>query len=315
MLRRQFTAMLAAAAMILVSSCGGGGGSDFTPQPDPGDLPISSANAKSITGAVLVVVTSTMELASFVDVFGLPVLGGPDAALAAGFQKTVLVQQVPCDQGVIVATWTDEDDNAIVSTGDSFLFDFQSCYMQDDDITLDGGASLSDLILSGDPINQIAPWGIEFTFGFDQVQGTEGGLTSTMDGDFWFSTSTQDNVLIETAITTDSFLMEALGESDTLSQYVMTQTRDFNTGMITVAADGVLTSTLFNGSVEFDTLTTFAGFYDDNPYEGQLLIADDSSSVLMTVIDSINVRLEIDFDKDGTIDDTQTVPWSDFGID
>jgi hypothetical protein len=54
---------------------------------------------------------------------------------------------------------------------------------------------------------------------------------------------------------------------------------------------------------------------DDNPSAGELLISDSSSSVLVTVLDNINVQLEIDLELDGTIDQTIVVPWSELDID
>ncbi len=50
---------------------------------------------------------------------------------------------------------------------------------------------------------------------------------------------------------------------------------------------------------------------DDNPSSGQLLISDSSSSVLVTVLDNMNVQLDIDLDLDGTIDETIVVTWAD----
>ena len=55
---------------------------------------------------------------------------------------------------------------------------------------------------------------------------------------------------------------------------------------------------------------------DDNPSAGQLLISDSTSSVLVTVLDNINVQLDVDIDLDGTIDRTIVVTWTELvGID
>jgi hypothetical protein len=55
--------------------------------------------------------------------------------------------------------------------------------------------------------------------------------------------------------------------------------------------------------------------FDDNPFAGQMLISDDSSSVLVTVVDNISVLLDIDFDLDGVIDQTIEVTWAELDID
>jgi hypothetical protein len=53
---------------------------------------------------------------------------------------------------------------------------------------------------------------------------------------------------------------------------------------------------------------------DDNPFSGELLINDSSSSVLVTVLDNISVQLDIDLDLDGTIDETVVVTWAALDI-
>jgi hypothetical protein len=53
---------------------------------------------------------------------------------------------------------------------------------------------------------------------------------------------------------------------------------------------------------------------EDNPSSGQLFIADATSSVLFTVLDNLNVRLEIDVDLDGMIDETIDLLWTDLGL-
>ena len=69
------------------------------------------------------------------------------------------------------------------------------------------------------------------------------------------------------------------------------------------------------GPVTFETLKNFVILADENPSSGQLLISDNSSSVLVTVLDNINVQLDIDVDLDGLIDRTIVVTWTELDID
>ena len=80
------------------------------------------------------------------------------------------------------------------------------------------------------------------------------------------------------------------------------------------SANGTFTSTELEGSVTFETLEDFIVLGDDNPSSGIFLISDSSSSVLLTVLDNINVQLDIDLDLDGTIDETVVVAWSALDI-
>lgn len=315
MLKRQLTTLLAAAALVLMSSCGGGGGgSDFVPPTDPGDLPITAENAESITASVLVAITSTMDLVGVVDVIGIPGISA-DSPMGVAFQKTTYPERIPCDAGEILVTWTDEDDDFEISTGDSFDLDFDACFFVDEDVTLDGIATLTGIVITGDVMNQTPPWALEVVFGFEQLQGQEPGGTVTIDGDLGLSVSTDDNLFIDIVVSSNSLSTEAGGVTETLSNLVETQRIDTTAFQMRITAQGALMSTDFDGTVTFETPMEFRAIMDDYPYEGQLLITDDSSSVLLTVLDNVNVQLDIDENLDGVIDDTLTVPWDDFGIE
>ena len=96
---------------------------------------------------------------------------------------------------------------------------------------------------------------------------------------------------------------------------MLAETLDLNVLTQVASASGIYASTLLEGNVTFETLQDFLVIGDDNPSEGQLLISDSVSSVLVTVIDNISVQLEIDVDLDGTIDRTIIVTWAELDID
>jgi hypothetical protein len=45
-----------------------------------------------------------------------------------------------------------------------------------------------------------------------------------------------------------------------------------------------------------------------------MLIRDNISSVLVTVLDNLSVQLDIDLDRNGTIDETIVVTWDELDI-
>ena len=102
---------------------------------------------------------------------------------------------------------------------------------------------------------------------------------------------------------------------ETLSDYILTETLDLNTLAQVVSTSGNFASESLEGAVTFETLQEFVIMVDDNPSAGQLLISDSSSSVLVTVLDKINVQLDIDIDLDGMIDRTIIVTWTELDID
>jgi len=191
---------------------------------------------------------------------------------------------------------------------------FAMCFFADTDTTLDGAISLTNMNVEGDPFNQIAPWHLAMTFGFDNLSGTDSAGTAILDGDLDLDMSSDDNVVINLSVATTSLTAQQSGVNETLTDYVLNQTLDLNALTQVISANGILTSSLLEGSVTFETLEDFWVIGDDNPSTGQLLIHDDSSSVLVTVVDNLRVLLEIDFERDGTIDQTIEVTWADLDI-
>lgn len=332
MLKRAFTISSVSILFLMASACGGGGSSGSTPPPPPpptGTLPITSANAQDITSTILGAVDSVVELIDIANVVGLPGVPLPSQrrsllkSSAGPFGKLnsvddrlqqVISDTVPCDTGQYTATWNDVDNDMQVSTGDTFDILFEDCFFATEEVTLNGAASVTNITVTGDPINQIAPWSLMATFGFDNLEGTDATDTAVIEGDLTLGLSTDDNVVVDVSITTSSLTVMQSGETDTLSDFVLTEVVDLNTMGLTVSADGTLASTDLDGTVTFETLMSFEVVGDDNPFAGQLLISDDSSSVLVTVIDNINVQLEIDEDLDGIIDATVIVAWDDLDI-
>lgn len=317
MFTRKFSMLTVSVALLLLSSCGGNGGDGIVVTPEPplpnaAALPITAANAENITANVLATVVSTVDIIGIVDVIGLPDLEGKIAGLAKSAAFAIIPQTVPCNTGEAAVTWDDADNNFEISTGDTFDIVFDMCFFADSGETLDGLVSLTNLVVEGDPFNQIAPWRFAATFGFDQLADAE--LTQ-LDGDLNLDVSSDDNIVVDISITTDSLVRINPAIMEELTNYVLTQTFDLNALTRTLGASGTLTSSVLEGSVTFETLQDFVGMFDDNPFAGQMLISDATSSVLITVVDNISVLLDIDLDRDGVIDQTIEVTWAELDID
>ncbi len=277
-------------------------------------LPITDGNAQSVTLAVLQAVEWTVDAINILDVIGLPAIASTNPGLARVSAMVVTTNAIACDDGEATVTWNDADDNLVISTGDTFDILFVMCFFVDVETTLDGPVSLTNLVVTGDPFNQIAPWRLALTIGFDTLSGTDSAGTVVIDGSLDIDLSSEDNVVVDLSIDTASLTAQQSGISATLSDYVLAGTVDLNTLTRVIGANGTFTSTLLEGSVTFESLQDFTVIGDDYPSMGQLLISDGSSSVLLTVIDNINVQLEIDIDLDGTIDRTIVVAWADLDV-
>ncbi len=77
----------------------------------------------------------------------------------------------------------------------------------------------------------------------------------------------------------------------------------------TLAASGTLTSTVFEGEVNYNTPVPLQGFVGEYPFPGELLVTGEGgASLRLMALDNINVRLEID-PGDGSGIVTQDTTW------
>ena len=279
-------------------------------------LPITDGNAQDITSTVLGSATKAVEPIDILDVIGLPVIVSAAPAQSAVVMG-VSTDVIACDDGEASVTWDDADNNLVISTGDTFDVVFADCYVADIETGFIGSMSLTNLIVTGDPFNQIAPWSLALTMVFDNLQHY-GAHFRQIDGELDLDLRSEDNVVVDLSIAAIRLLLHVdpfTGDVEELSDYVLDETLDLNALTQVVNTSGTYANTLLEGAVVFETLQDFVVMVDDNPSAGQLLISDSSSSVLVTVLDNINVQLEIDVDLDGMIDRTIVVTWAELGID
>ena len=273
-----------------------------------GGLPITDANAREITEDVLFAVTWPDWVIDFLDFIGLPVIASAPQALA---QNAVIMDVstnvIACDEGEVSVTWDDADNSLTISTGDTFDIVSEHCVIAATGMWFSGSMSVTNLVVTGDPFNQIAPWGLAMTV--DML-----GLPLT--GDLGIEISSEDNVVVDLSITTSSLSVVDVGfNPHTLSAYVLTETIDLNALTQVANVSGTFTNPYRESAVLFDTLQDFVIMADDNPSAGQLFIRDNSSSVLVTALDNINVQFEIDVALNGTIDQTIVVTWAELDFD
>lgn len=319
---RPLSLLLAGMSSLILVSCGSSGGGSTAPLPPPPPpppvdltLPMTAENAQATTVSVLEGITATVDLIDLTAIFGFPGISASNVNGFAAPASDIIVQVVQCDAGQVTVTWDDADNNMTLSTGDTFDMDFVACLFNDLNATFDGLASLTNVVVTGDPINQTAPWGFAATFDFDMLTASDAIDTVTLDGDLGFDLSTEDNIVVDSQINSTSLVVQIGANTETLSDYVLTTVIDINTLTQTLSSSGTYTSTVLDGSVDFVTMEDFVVTGDDNPSSGQLLISELQSSVLVTVIDNISVRLEVDADLDGTIDSTIVVTWAELDID
>jgi hypothetical protein len=285
---------------------------------DSGGLPITDGNAQWITVAVLEAVTSTINVIDILDIVGLPVVvSAPSFLTQSAVIMDVSANVIACDTGEGSITWDDADNNLIISTGDTFDVVFADCLLPETETTLHGSMLLTNLVVTGDPFSQIAPWGLALTISFQPLVVSSSASLADFIGNLDLELNSEDNVTVDLSIAAASLSLSitvSMYPDKLLSDYVLTETLDLNALTQVVNASGNFASESLEGAVAFETLQDFVMMADNNPSAGQLLISDSSSSVLVTVLDNINVQLDIDIDLDGTIDRTIVVTWTELDI-
>jgi len=258
-------------------------------------------------------------------------------SLASGI--VITENDLPCDEsGTNDFSWADNDGNEELSVGDTFTIISYDC-VEDGETT---NGEIFFTLLEDEP--NIA---MSFAFTDFEVVGIEG--TSTFDGDltlqvkesgstesisitsnkFDFSdpemdgifrnlsiTVSEDITLESLVMTADELTINEGGVTETLTDFSLTFTEDNNTSLSTLALNGVFDDPELGGIFSVNTLKPFEGLAsDDFPYTGILkVIASDDSSVTLTALDTVNVRLDVDEDGDGSTDQTSDTTWSSLDI-
>jgi hypothetical protein len=90
--------------------------------------------------------------------------------------------------------------------------------------------------------------------------------------------------------------------------------------VVTRESSGVMTSPDLAGSFSYLSVIPDEFYADDDgttgPYAGELLVtATDDSSMRMVAVDEFNLRLDLDYNGDGVVDDTIPTSYATLGYD
>ncbi|MCO6411810.1 MAG: hypothetical protein J5I92_03615 [Thiogranum sp.] len=323
---------LLAAIVTLITACGGGGsgGGDTTVAISSTPVAITPANAEtvaattfdaaigldeaslgasSIVGAVTTTSNEPFDLTDFAQrqlQRGARLFAESSGALATG---VIISGSEPCSSGSFSYTLDDADNNSALSTGDSFSLQFNSC--SDGTTTINGGLSLTGVIVSGDIETPVAPYSVQATFSFNNLSVSESGETATVAGSITINLGSTDGVTLTSQLSGSSVLLTAGADSARISNFNFSASENLNTGAWTISVDATIDSNIQGGRTVLVTITPFEGFDFDDPYTGEALITGaNNSSVRIIVLDAVNVRLEVDEDGDGTAETTIDTTWA-----
>jgi hypothetical protein len=315
--------------VFLISSCGGNGGGGGGGTTPPGSVQITKDNAEEVTGKVVsmtavvnnlgttsAIVTGAVvqpsdqrfDLAGFAEWQLLRLVEAQDQLVSGLVTGVVAEITVQCDNGGSITVRIDDaDNNQQPSSGDTLDIRFNNCFTAQMGVTLNGEESITDLIITGNPQAEGAPFSLKAVF---TLKNLRVGAIHTIDGAFSFSESTEDGITFTESISTKKLTVTRSVHSTTLSDFEQAETFNKSTGAYSRAFKGMLTSTKLKGKVTFEMLENFQGLSDDFPSTGVMLIkGNNNSSVKLTAIDDVFAQLEVDENGDGIVDHVINTTW------
>ncbi len=313
---------------LAIAACGGGSGDPFSNggTPPSASFKIDNSNAVATARASYNAAIDSSDLA------GIGGGAGFSASAPGGLQTAThareasglilnVISYVPfaldpenCGPDPSFGTITLSGDIAALGTltpGDTFRVDYDMCDQGLGEV-IDGVIDLTVVDFSGTldpPLYMLAMDAV-----ITNLQVVTAADTVTGNGDARVTLDTQQAPFVSAGVSGTSLTMDANASSETLRNYVSSQTFDGNQvpAEYTLAASGTLNSTQLPGDVTYGTDPEFVGLGENYPQSGSLLVRGDASSVRLVAVDDQNVRIEIDTNGDGTVDETLEMTWDEF---
>ncbi|HEX7640333.1 MAG TPA: hypothetical protein VF457_18220, partial [Burkholderiaceae bacterium] len=234
-------------------------------------------------------------------------------ATAAGVGREVSATSTntsPCGvSGNVASTLNDSDNSGTLTVGDSVTVVYNACH---DSATSSVSGSITASVTS------ISDTGFVATASLDNVQATDQGVSSSVSGRFTLSetdTSLQSDEVLTIGSTGLAMSVQSTAYADTItfSDGMRLETLyDNGNGDTSLRMDGGLTSSKLGGALTLTTVQPVVQHASDAyPSSGQVrAVGAANSTLLMTVLNAVQVQLQLDADGNGSYESTTTTDWS-----
>ena len=319
-----------------VGSGGGGGGGlnisypspDFPPNITPIDiasLDITAANAQDVAATAVQAHDHALHVAAIIGGQVFPSLPGApnllssnskfalfDAALTTGEPVTGACTI----SGMVIVSGEPTNDPVSLSVSDHFNIVFDTCD-DGDGYTIDGSLSLEVLSQDGDSRTDVfalqyglSNMALTIASGTDSYAASVGTSSFTLG----FSSVAFPVIVLEHGLGPQQLATQ----TDVYSWYNAGYQRLFlDTGFSPVAkrvrtGGSTMKSEFLGGIFDYDTTVSLQATGDQDPESGEILIYGGyrNGTVRVVIESATSVRLEIDVDGDGTVDDYQYTTWT-----
>lgn len=294
---------------------GGGGGGTITP-PDTGPtLTITVDNGEAVSTATVTGIMMMFDVSEISDPLVLSADGAAPALLKTGSGGAA--SEVPfsdlvefCAAGGTITLSGELADPNTLTVGDNITAVFDNCD-ENDGYVIDGQLEMTVVAIQGDPLTNV------FLITLDTVLTdlvvTDDSGAATADGDMTLTLDSLDFPVILTALSGNELRLSEPGLSVTFEDYDHTLTVDTGATPQAILAEvfGRLGSSALGGTVDYETVVPIEATGDSQPYVGEILITGaDGSRVRIVIVSEDVVRLEIDEDGDGVVDEFIDTTWS-----
>ena len=309
-------------ASLVVAACGGDGES-LLGEPPSASFPITSNNGVAVARVAWESATGSGALAGVGAGIGLSgsVPGAQTIAAQARSPEDIVIDVVSllpfgpetfeCAGGRGTATLSGNiADPSTLSRDDTFRIEYDMCDDGEGTVT-DGLVEMTIVEFDGDVF--LGTFQVVADTLVDNLSITAAGETITGSGDARVSIDTRQAPFASTGVSGNNLTQTTSASTGSLANYATNLTYDGNQvpAEITTGASGTIDSSLLPGSIGYSTEVTFAAFFGSYPYTGTLLVEGENSTARLVAVDAQNVRIDIDINGDGTVDETIEMTWDE----
>jgi hypothetical protein len=335
---RIFRVLLACSLVVIgvVSTVGSGGGASSGKVEFPSgglfagptaDVDITTANAQDISATVVRAISRVFDVAAKIggQIFPSPPSAPDLLSSNSKFELIATVAESEIDvadtcavSGTVTVTglpWENDPEPMALSVGDTFNLVLDTCD-DGDGYILDGNLSLNVRGLEGDTRTDV------FRFGYELLNMTL-TVTSGVDNDvvlsdpyrFFLEWNSLDFPVVVLTASTGSLKLSS--QEDVYSLIGWDQSLTVTADVVNLAAQkeassDFIESAVLGGLISYEIITPLHAPDGLVPESGEILISGSvgNGTIHIVIESSTSVRLEIDADGDGTVDEYQYTTWS-----
>ena len=226
------------------------------------------------------------------------------------FQAPVGPDVAGCEMGGTVTVTGDITNPLTVTPGDFLDYNWDDCDNGLEQV-INGTIGLTFTDFEGSLLaGQLR---LVVALNIQQFQVVTNGRTTRADGGLQLTIDSLDQptTVIETLGT--NLGVSTPGGRDTITEFSTTITEDGSMfpSHFTAEGTGTLTSTRFGGTITYITDVDFESIGDAYPYTGELLIfGSNGSNVRVIALSETDIRIEADYDGNGSTDATVATSWN-----